>query len=93
MHMYVCMCVICACTCFCVFFVQIPIGVAVDPGSMAFILNQTEAGVLVCDASMLDIVASNLVPQCPHLKYVIVMKAKCKENQEVMCFGCEHSQS
>jgi fatty acid CoA ligase FadD9 len=61
----------------------IPIGVAVDPGSMAFILNQTEAGVLVCDASMLDIVASNLVPQCPHLKYVIVMKAKCKENQEL----------
>ena len=51
---------------------------------MAFILNQTEAGVLVCDPDMLDVVVTSLIPRCPHLKCVIVMKTKSEEDKKVM---------
>ena len=51
---------------------------------MAFILNQTEAGVLVCDPDMLDVILTSLIPRCPHLKCVIVMKTKREEDKKVI---------
>ena len=62
-----------------------------DPGNMAFILNQTEAGVLVCDPDMLDVIVTSLIPRCPHLKCVIVMKMKREEDKKVMYLhACMH---
>lgn len=68
-----------------------PLGVTVDPGNMAFVLNQTEAAIFVVGQDIMDI-AFSLLPKCPLIKYLIVMKRPLDQPREVclqVCGQCE----
>ena len=61
---------------------QVPLGVTIDPGNIAFILNQTEAAIFVIDQDLMD-TAFSLLPKCPHIKYIIVMRRPLDAPKEV----------
>ena len=60
---------------------QVPLGVTIDPGNIAFALNQTEAAIFVIGQDVMDI-AFSLLPKCPHIKYVIVLRRPLDEPKE-----------